>query len=56
MDNLEDLGMRGADHALSNGLDREGSQTNGREKPKHSERRYPGQKGATPIFVKQDIK
>lgn len=33
MDNLEDLEMRGADRALSNGLSREGKQTNNREKP-----------------------
>jgi len=34
MDNLEDLGMRSADRASSNGLDREEEeQTNGSEKP-----------------------
>lgn len=33
MDNLEDLGMHGADRALSNALSHEGKQTNNREKP-----------------------
>lgn len=62
MDNLEDLGMRGADRAFieRSGAAR-GGKRNGREKPgipaKNTEGCTPGQRGAaTPIFVKQDIK
>lgn len=59
MDNLEDLGMRGADRAfIERSGSRRGSKRNGREKPGIPAEEYgtPGQWGATPIFVKQDIK